>query len=710
MVMRFWQRHPWLVRSGALLLAALLVGVVAGRWPNTVAGLEDRAGDRLWRLIADERSERRVVLVDIDEASLKELGGWPWSRQQMAQLSARVQAAGAAVQVLDVTFSEPREGDETLGEQLRGANVVVAQIFSLDPAVTPAVGLPTGPLKAATCPPGVPASFGHYGLAASLRDAQPAAGHITPRVGEDGVIREMPALVCHQGQAHAALALVGLWRAANPVLPGAGRIAAPAGGPDWQWRVADGADGFDFGLGPAVRLVSPSLPGLSVPLAHDGSLRVPYRVQRSAFVSVSAADVLRGQGVEALRGSVVIVGSTAFGMSDRVSTPLSAVAAGLEVHAQTLVGLFDQSIPYTPRGWPVWQWVLVALVALLLLLATRSLPGVPAKRLPLVGLLVVLAALGAHAAALAGPGLWLPWAVVAGYGALASVLLASVEHALARAQRERLSAHLGAYLPASVAERLRVTEPSGNAQFEPRGVCVLVAEVRNFAALASVGPPSEVAALLHNYTCVAVDVIEKHGGVVETVIGDSITAVWSGADDPAGHAAGCVAAARELVRATAGLLRSNRPVAEASTVQPLALGIGIEAGSALVGSFGPARRRAHGVLGQPVGVAGRIQQMTSDVSVPVLLGPQAAALIGDEQTEAVGEYLIDTLGGSAALYTVKDWSDLVAVDPSWATSATETSERRDDAAQWSRWGAPAQRLVGGRSATLLDPRLGRRGA
>lgn len=689
--MQLWRKHPSVLRVVALLVsaaAAILPAMVA---PSRVAGIEEIVGDSLWRLGASSRAEQRVVLVDIDEKSLRALGPWPWPRTTMAELSNRLSAAGAAVQAYDIIFSDPRPGDDALAAAWAraAAPVVAAQLFSVEAGTESSTGEVSGAVSTAGCPSFAPRSFGFYGLAPELLSASPALGHITPRVAGDGVIRHVPALICHGGRAYPTLALSTLWQLAQPA---AGMAAATTrAAPDWEWHSASTAATSPFkpGLAPAAWLTSRSLPGVTVPLDRRGDIRVPYALERQAFTAVSAVDLLQGTADPAvLRGAVALVGATAFGMGDTVATPHGAVASGLEVHTQALVGLLDNRLAYTPEHWPQWQFAGMFVLALgLLALASRR-RGVPAKRLPLLGLLLSVGIVVATGLALLQAGLWLPWQPLASFALLASLSLATVEHALTRAQRERLSAHLGAYLPAPVAARLMATEPSGQLQLEARTVTVLVADIRNFTALATHGRPDEVAALLHAYCCHAVEVVERHGGVVENVVGDSILAVWSASSDTDDrHPQQALAAARELVRSTRQLLASRAPVAEDSPVQPLALGIGLETGVAIVGSFGPARRRAHAALGEPVSVANRIQQMTADLSMPILIGPQLAALVQPESTEPLGEYLLEGLAKHYQLFAPVGWSDLVSVDSQWARSAVGTADKPAEPAEWSRWGA-----------------------
>lgn len=678
-------KRSWHFRAAALLLAAVLALLLRWAVPGAFGQVENLAGDLAWRVGSSSQPERRVVVVDIDEASLKEVGTWPWPRATMADLAERLNRAGALVQVYDISFSDPREGDAALADVWSRSAVVLGQVFALDESTTPESGVVAGELAGGVCPPFAPTGFGAYGTAPELLTAAPAVGHMTPRIERDGVVRELPALICRQGKAYPGLGLAAMWRVVQPEA-GVVQAADPAAlKPDWTWRLAS-----DQGLGagwlaPAAWLESHSLPGLLVPLDGQGHLRVPFRIDRKAFASVSASRVLKGDvDLSLLKGAIVLVGATAFGIGDVVATPQAAIAAGLEVHAQTIAGLLDRRIPYTPRGADVLQMLAMVAVAVILLAAAGRRGGSAVRRLPLAGLALAVALWLGSSTALLRLDLWLPWALTAVFTLLAAAALAVAEHTQAVLQRERLSAHLGSYLPRPVAQRLMATDPTGTVQVEQREVSVLVADIRNFSAFAAQRPPEEAIALLHAFSSMAVDVVERHGGVVERVAGDSILAVWNAFSACDSHPEQAMAAARELVTATQPLLSATQPQTDAGTLQPLALGIGLESGSAIVGSFGPTRRRAHAALGEPVSVATRVQQMTADLSVPIIAGPRLAACLRPDSTESLGEYLLEGLGRHCQLFVPVAWAELVPVDPRWASAVT-ASDSPSETSGWTRW-------------------------
>ena len=134
----YWGAIPTLV---VLLLCV-------GR-PSVFARLEYGVYDRLVRWAGTTRPAGRVVIVDVDEASLEAVGQWPWPRAIMASLITRLRASGAAVVALDIMFAEPdrrREsaegGDEALAAALSQDGVALGYALTFDAPDTAAAGRP----------------------------------------------------------------------------------------------------------------------------------------------------------------------------------------------------------------------------------------------------------------------------------------------------------------------------------------------------------------------------------------------------------------------------------------------------------------------------------------------------------------------------------------------------------------------------------------
>lgn len=625
------RREPSRLRQQliALALALGLAGLLALWFPAGFVALDARLGDLGWRLAAADRPEERLLIVDIDEKSLTELGPWPWPRARLAELAGRIGASGAAMQVWDLVLDAPNEDDERLAAALARHRAVLAAAFAFpgqgEPVEAGALVPAQNPAPLAACPPAAPVAHGQRAPAAAF--AAVPVGHINPRVDADGLVRALPAFVCRAGQPWPALPLSAWLYAAGGAKarlePGAGLLDAP-------WR-----------------LVADNLPD-SLPLGADGELHIPYAGTPRAFAAVSAADLLAGRApADRLAGRIVLVGSTAFGLADVVATPLAPAVAGVLVHAELLAGLMDARLPYPPRAGTLLS-ILAAIVAAGLLLALARRRPI-AWALPVGGLVLALL-LMAGQLSLQRAGLLVGASAPAAAVLLAGLLLGALEHLRAGRERLRLFAHLASYLPAPVAERLLLTRPQDQVSAETVDASVMVADLVNFSAWSERRAPDEVARLLHRFFELAVACVEAEGGQVEILEGDAILAVWNGLAPCPDHAARALTAARKL----AGRIDAILPDADPDGVPPpLRLGIGLDAGALLVGSLGPRRRRQHLILGLSVTRALRLAAMTGELGAPILVGPGLAERLPlDVRTQCIrqGEFLLEGLSTPCEIF------------------------------------------------------------
>lgn len=611
----------------SVLIAALL-NTLAASW---FTALEERVGDWIWHSSARQSEERRVIIVDIDERSLAEVGAWPWSRATQAKLIQALAGAGVREQIFDVVFADPQPDDAILAQAIQKHRPVLSQIFALDKNA-PTSGKPAAPLDWTSCPSPFEQAQGYIANAGSvLASPSPAnplvVGHITPRVASDGVLRHVPAIVCWENRAYPALALATLMQAT-----GEKNLSIERGG--W-WEA------------PWMLTGSQQMVG-KIPLDERGDLRIPWRLHPHSFISLSAADVLNGRmhqslPADILSGAWVLVGSSAFGLKDSIATPFSGVEAGVLAHAELMAALVDNNTPYTPRIAPYLE-VLAALcgaAVLVLLLKWRRL-RFPAPLLPLAalgwsGLLVLL-----HALLLVSTGVWIAWANAVIFTLLLGASMGILAHITSRWDRDRLYSHLSSYLPAPVAAALALQSPSGAIKARIEQVSVLFADIRNFSAYCETRPPEETAAVLHSFFSVATRIVEEQGGIIESFQGDAVFAVWNSGnggngDHAPNHSLHALQAAINLQVAMDDVLPDPAPAG----LEPLSLGIGVETGPAMAGSFGPANRRTHMVMGRTVTIASRLVEMTADLAHPILVGEGLAGHIGGAGLESMGTFLLD---------------------------------------------------------------------
>ena len=637
-------KKPLWLYAAVSALSVLVMALVSAVWSPQLHQWEERLASRTWSLANSDATERRVVVVDIDEKSTQALGPWPWPRERVATLLSALDAYNVNLKVVDVLFEGAQDPaqDQKLSQALKaGAPTVISQLFALNPQaqlksgqLASAMGACPANSQAGNLPIGTPA-FGFMGAETLFAQSSAGVGHITPIIDSDGSIRRVPAVVCYEGQAYPALAVASL---------------AAATGAQPVWRTTQGGL---FSAGSAQIL---DVGGLQLPLDASGQLRVSYQMPREGFAAVSAVDVLQGKvPPNMLKGAWVLVGSTAFGGGDAVPTPQGGAVGGVEVHAQLISAALDARTPFVPAWAPLWPLATGLLALFVLVFSLRSAGSKAAVVMPLVAMGTGAAIFGVHAVLLLGWHQWLGWGQPVLFVALAAILLTASEMLRVRAERERLFENLSSYLPEGAARRVAFEGPSAQVVAETREATVMLVDLRNFSAYCEARAPEDAAMVLHLFYTTLDRIVTEHGGVVEQMVGDGLTAVWNGSSPCNQHAQKALQAAEVIWKEGVAQL----PKVASRKTPPLDIGIGIETGPVMVGSFGPARRRVHTVMGEAVSVAARLEKLTSELGYPVLVGPQALAQSGFADVHKLGDFLLAGMRTPRTVYALK-----IEVDPS----------------------------------------------
>jgi adenylate cyclase len=196
---------------------------------------------------------------------------------------------------------------------------------------------------------------------------------------------------------------------------------------------------------------------------------------------------------------------------------------------------------------------------------------------------------------------------------------------MAATARDRITNLFGQHVSPQVVERLMADGSGGKSDI--RRVAVMFVDFRSFTAGASSRSPQEVVDRLDGAFAVLVDILDRHGGIVNKFLGDGFLALFGAplAADDAAHQA--VAAAREM-------LEANERVNKASS-WPLRMGIGIHFGEVVAGNIGSPRRKEYTVIGDTVNFAARLEALNKDFNSQFLISQAVRDALGDECRDAV---------------------------------------------------------------------------
>ncbi len=630
----------WRALRLALLLSALVlaIGHAADYLPlRFVSQIDLAIADARLRALMPRTLDARIVIVDVDEKSLAEVGRWPWGREQMAALTEELFARQqAAVVGFDMLFAEPDTGtglqllerlasdvpelaprlprwrteldhDQRFAKALAGRHAVLGYYMTSDRGGRQTGQLPVPAFDAALLQ-GRPTVFTHWdGYAANigvLARAAPVAGYFNFAPDADGLVRSLPLLAELEHEHHEALALAMFRR-----FTGAPRVVPTFA---MQGGLAQG--------GGALTAVVLEQGGQrqSIPVDAHARVLVPFRgaggPQGGSFEYVSASDVLKGRVAPAhLAGKLVLVGSTAPGVYDQRSTPVSAVYPGVEVHANLLSGLLDARVPVQPDWAGGYEILLLLLVAAALF---WGLPRLRAARAAQLTALLIVALVVLNLWAYRARGFALPLAAP-----LLLVLLIYVGttvwgYIVEGRSRRSLARLFGTYVPPELVDEMARDPARYDMRAENRELTVMFCDMRNFTQVSERLAPEDVRGLVNRFFSSMTAAIRAQRGTLDKYIGDAIMAFWGAPLTDAEHALHAVQAALAMAQRLTAL---NSDLLERGLPQ-IGVGIGLNTGLVCVGDMGSDIRRSYTVMGDAVNLASRIEALTRHYGVDVLAG------------------------------------------------------------------------------------------
>jgi adenylate cyclase len=199
---------------------------------------------------------------------------------------------------------------------------------------------------------------------------------------------------------------------------------------------------------------------------------------------------------------------------------------------------------------------------------------------------------------------------------------ASIQAATAR---DRVANLFGQHVSPQVVERLLVEGASTASDI--RRVAVMFVDFRSFTAAARSRPPQDVVERLDGAFAVLVEILDRHGGIVNKFLGDGFLALFGAPFEAADAAHHAVAAAREMLVAMDHVNRAN--------AWPLRIGIGIHFGEVVAGNIGSPRRKEYTVIGDTVNFAARLESLNKEFNSQLLISAVVRDALGDDGSDAV---------------------------------------------------------------------------
>ncbi|WP_111978365.1 CHASE2 domain-containing protein [Algibacillus agarilyticus] len=572
--------------------------------------------------------DERVVIANIDEASIREFGRWPWRRDVLAEFvnilfdHYQIKTLGfdmvfaeasdnTGVEILDILANSPIAEhalfptayenlkpqlafDEQFSVSLADRNIVLGLVFEQKEApFTNQLPLPlisldteiadkTALVKAQTFVANLPL----------LHQQATRSGFFdNPLLDIDGVFRRVPLVQQIESHLYPSLAL---------------SLAAAA--------LNAQAINIEFAEQPnRLAVDAVSLDDYSIKTGEQAEVYVPYRGPEGSFNYLSVRDILQQTlPVEALANKVVLLGTNAAGLLDLRTTPFANTYPGVEVHANLISGILNQNLYQSPKHKLKFEIGLMLILTLVIL----SCSLLKDFRISLFCTLVLMASV-------IGLSQWywlqlivMPTATSLSL-ALSLFLSLMIYNLLAEVkQKKSIVKRFGQYVPPDLVSRMAQAPEQYQLESESKELTVLFCDLRDFTSISEQLTPEQLSVMMNLYLTEMTKIIHKHHGTIDKYMGDAIMAFWGAPIVDEQHAYHASLAAVEMLTSLTTL---NKQL-QKQQLPALKMGVGINTDVMFVGNMGSEFRMAYTVMGDAVNLASRLESLTKQYGSSILVG------------------------------------------------------------------------------------------
>jgi len=577
-------------------------------YPTSLNVFDNKLRDEMFLVRGDINTTNQVVIVDIDEKSLRELGQWPWNRDIMSQILINLTNSQALIIGLDIFFAEKdtkslaylakkynlkikaQDSDKYLAEVLANTPTILGYLFDFEQNRTKNIL------------PNVPAIFiqknytqeyllqakGYIGNIPILQNNAYSGGFVNMIPDIDGVVRHVPLLIKYDDVIYPSLAFE-------------------------MFRIATGNKKVVINYSDA-GIDSISLNKYKIKTDRFGRLFINYRGGKKKFKYISAVDIYNNSfDKNLIKDKFVLIGTSAAGIFDLRVTPYDTVYPGVEVHANIIDNLLKGDFLFNPDNGEIIDLSSILIMSLLITLIFYFLDAIISFMLLIVmvfGYLSVVYYFMFHYGYVIN--IILPILDLV----LLAIALGSINYLVETKQTEALRHAFAKKVSPKVMDELLDNTTNSILAPKDKEITIFFSDIRSFTNLSEkLGDPNKVIQLLNIYMTPMVNNITKHKGTIDKFIGDAIMAYWNAPVDIENHADEAVSSAIEQIEM---LKKLNKTLKHKFDIE-IDIGIGINSGIATIGEMGSEGRADYTIIGDNVNLASRLEGLNKPYHTHILI-------------------------------------------------------------------------------------------
>uniref|UniRef100_UPI004048B5B3 CHASE2 domain-containing protein n=1 Tax=Aliarcobacter sp. TaxID=2321116 RepID=UPI004048B5B3 len=584
------------------LFLAFLLSFVYIFYPQLPDSFDNRLRDYLFTLRGEIPNNGNVIIIDIDEASLEQLGQWPWSRNKVAQILENLTNANIGIIGMDIVFAEednssPHSVFKKYGikkEDAPNYDLEFAHVIANSPTI---LGYQFELEKNEHInkkAPQIPAIFIERNKSQNqnhlikgkgtilniplLQDNSYSSGFFNNIPDDSGIIRSVPLVISYDDMIYPSLALEII-----RVITDTKKVFI-----DYN---EDGISNI-------------SLNNLTIPTDRYGRILVNFRGKEKNFKYYSALDIYNNTfNKEEIEGKIALVGTSAAGLLDLRATPFESVYPGVEVHANVIDNILEQDYIYK-ASWA--DGANIAIIFLLSIFIVLLITYTPFIFTPFIFMISFISFS------------YFIYEILFKYGIvlniffpLLTILLSSIVATLFDyfydiKKEEAIKAKFASKVSKNVMDNLLKDMDNNEFQAMEKEVTVFFSDIRGFTNISEqMHNAKDLIQYLNRYMEPMSNIIIKYDGTIDKYIGDAIMAYWNAPANVENHADKAVLAALEQLKSLDNLNKElekdNKPFID--------IGIGLNTGIVIVGEMGSKGRSDYTVIGDAINLGSRLESL-----------------------------------------------------------------------------------------------------
>lgn len=592
-------------------------------------------------------SASNVIIIDIDEDSLRAEGRWPWSREKMGALVTALKAAGVHTIGFDVAFAEAERNvaeelinaasesgtiehldylkqlipqmdrDLAFSRKLEGQNVVLG--FLLHSEGDESVGALPSPWSAITAEQRdiltLPMMSSYTGNMALLQKAAAHGGFLNTTKDADGVLRSTPLILGNNDMIYPSLSLAMARRYTKSL----------------RFKI-DTAQ-----AGTTERITGLWLDRRQIPTDQYGRVLIPYTAKHDGITYVSATKVLRASKPSEfpeLKNSAALIGSSALGLSDLVSTPINPTFPGVEVHATVLERILSgQPFPRVPDWANAASAIAIAISGLLLSFLCPAFGALAISLFAVFFIGLIIAGnvwLWSSAQLALSPVMPLLTVI-----AIIAMNVMFGYFAEARQKRQVRKA-FSSYMAPALVDQLVGDPDKLRLNGESREMSFLFSDIEGFTSFTERATPELLVSVLNEYLDAMCRAVMEHGGTIDKIVGDAVVGIFNAPLDQPDHA-------ERAVKCALAMDAISRDFIAKMQSRGMAFGntrVGVNTGRAIVGNFGGSERFDYTAHGDAINTAARMESVNKHLGTKICIAGTTAAQCPNHYFRPIGALIL----------------------------------------------------------------------